>query len=119
MLNELELSELKYMIESSIINYAKELLGELDEIFKDYKEGDSISDLLEDNDAYGTLIGRMGDIEQTIYRMGNLDNCELYTKNIKELYRINEKLDDTKITGKENLEESLYELIKAVRKIKI
>lgn len=112
----LNMEELKYLINSSLIMFARELLNDSDEIFKDYKQGNSISDLLEENETLATLTE---DLEETVEAMENLNNWELYTDNIEELYHINQDLNFDRIEGKEDFENTLNELIIAVRKIKI
>jgi len=110
------MNDLRYLINSSLIMYAKELLNDSDEIFKGYKQGDSISDLLEENETLATLTG---DLEETIEAMENLENWELYTEQTEELYHISQDLNFDRIEGKKDFENTLNELIEIVRKIKI
>jgi len=51
--------------------------------------------------------------------MEYLENCELYTDEIEELYTISKDLEFDRIEGKEDLALTLNELIEAVRKVKI
>jgi hypothetical protein len=110
----LDMADLKYLIDSSLAMYARELLNDSDEIFKDYKEGDSIQDLLEENETLATLTG---DLEETIEAMGNLENWELYTEQTEELYNISQDINFDRIEGKKDFENTLNELIEIVRKI--
>lgn len=110
------MSELKYLINSSLIMYARELLNDSDEIFKGYKQGDSISDILEENETLATLTG---DLEETVEAMENLDNYELYAELVDDLYHTSQDLNFDRIEGKEDFENTLNELIDIVRKIKI
>jgi len=112
----LDKSTLKYLIDSSLIMFAKELLRDSNEIFKDYNEGDSIPDLLEENETLSTLVS---DLEEVIDGLENLDNCELYTEHTEELYHISQDLEFDRIEDKNDFEETLNELISALRKIDI
>jgi hemerythrin-like domain-containing protein len=96
--------------------YAEELLRDIDKIFLNYNEGDSISNLLEENEELATLTG---DLEEVIEAMENLDNSEIYTKEIKRLNYISQGLDFDNIEGKEDFKKTLNKLIGVVKGIEI
>lgn len=110
-------STLKYLVDSSLIMFAKELLGDIDEIFKDYDSGNyTISDILEENETLATITS---DLEEVIDGLEDLENSELYTEHAEGLYHISQDLSFDRIESKEDFKETLNELISALRKIDI
>lgn len=109
----LNMNELKYLINESLIEYANGVLSRLDEAFRGKNKKEYIGVFLDEDETFGTLAT---DLKQTIEAMKNLDNSELYD-DIKDLNKINEDLDN--IEEKEELILKLKELIEVVSDIKI
>jgi hypothetical protein len=110
----LNMNELRYLIDESLIEYANDILSGLEEQFKGKNEEDYLSEFLDNDETFGTLYN---DLKQTIEAMKNLDDSELYEYDIKDLNKISEDFDS--VENKEELILKLNELITAVRHINI
>jgi hypothetical protein len=131
-MRKLDKNDLRYLLDFSLKDYAKELLNNSDDIFKDYTEKlrnikefksifpnmdgeksikELIESYLEENEELEILTG---DLEETIYALENLEDCELYTDFISELSHINNNLNIKNIEGKYEFEQSLNQLIEVL-----
>lgn len=136
-MRKLDKNDLRYLLDFSLKDYARELLNNSDDIFKDYTEKlknirefkfmfpnmdgrksiqELIESYLEENEELAILTG---DLEETVYALKHLGDCELHTDFINELSQINEDLGIKNIEGKYEFEQSLNQLIDALNNNKI
>lgn len=136
-MRKLDKNELAYLLDFSLKDYARELLNNSENIFKGYTEKlenirdfkcmlpnmdgkksiqELIESYLEENEELAILTG---DLEETIYALVHLGDCELHADFISELSQINDDLNIKNIEGKYEFEQSLNQLINTLNNNKI